>query len=504
LAKRIENIDNFILAPASKPQEDFLNSTSTITLYAGSAGAGKTFAIILSMVKFMLKKNSTIVCFRRNATQIKSGGGIWQEACMVFRQMFGKSVIIRNRDLEIYLPATNSVLKFSHLQYVSDVNNFLGAQLSCIYYDEVTTFEPFEEFVLPLLGRMRNANVDYTPQMFLATNPKYGHGIYYWIKDFYLDETGIPLAEKSNIERYFVLENSSPVWFDKLEDAQAVYGTRADSGIRSFRAIRAHVSDNVKLLSQNPEYLSNLKALPDIKRRIYLDGSWTAREEEAGLYQRTWSKIVPYPNIKATSRVRAWDLASQPVSTQTPNPDWTRGLLMSKDKAGIYTAEDLVSVRDRPHVVEELIYETARRDRDLYGNVTVVYPCDPGQAGIARANDIKRKLAEMGVMCRIVRPATSKRVRFLPFSAISEAGYMQVVKADWNETFFCELEEFTGLKSKERDDICDTCSDAVLALSKETNLPSFRLPEMQSASSFGFQTSILPADASAGIPVGFN
>ena len=336
--------------------------------------------------------------------------------------------------------------------------------------------------------------------MFWATNPRYDHGIYHWIKDFYLDDDGIPIKERSNVERYFVLQDNKPVWFDDRKEAEAIYGSGSDSGIRSFRAIRAHVTDNIPLLRSNPQYISNLKALPDVRRRIYYEGSWTAREEEAGLYNRSWSKVVPYPNIKANRRVRAWDLASQPVSTQSPNPDWSRGLLMSKDSASIYTVEDLVSIRDRPHVVEELIYDTARRDKEQFGDVTVVYPCDPGQAGIARANDIKRKLAEMGVTCRIVRPSTSKRVRFLPFSAIAEAGYVQVVKADWNEEFFTELEEFTGLKRRERDDICDTCSDAVLALNKDTTIPAFTLPEITGSSSFGFQSAELPT--SMGLPTG--
>ena len=126
----MEQKEKFVLAPASIPQEQFLASDSTITLYSGSAGAGKTFAIILNIVKFMLRKNSTIACFRRNSTQIRSGGGIWQEATMVFRRMFGDKVLIRNRDLEIYLPHLNSICKFSHLQYQSDVQNMLGSQYS--------------------------------------------------------------------------------------------------------------------------------------------------------------------------------------------------------------------------------------------------------------------------------------------------------------------------------------------------------------------------------------
>lgn len=115
----------FVLAPASVPQQQFLASDSTITLYHGSAGGGKTFAIILNMIKFAAMQNSTIVLFRKNSTQIKSGGGIWQEAVPIFTKMF-PDARVRHRDLEIYIPSTNSYVKFSHLQHISDVYNHLG------------------------------------------------------------------------------------------------------------------------------------------------------------------------------------------------------------------------------------------------------------------------------------------------------------------------------------------------------------------------------------------
>ena len=479
----------FTLAPASVPQEQFLASDSKITLYAGSAGAGKTFAIIINLVKFALKKNTTAVVFRRTSTQLRQNGGIWDEATMVFKRMFGKGVQIRNREMEIYIPATNAKIKFSHLQYQSDIMSHLGAQYSLIIFDEATLF-PFEEMILPLIGRLRNANVDYVPQMLWATNPMYNHGIYHWIKDFYLDEYGIPYDEKSNAERFFVLQNNKPLWYDSRKEAEAIHGGGKDSPVQSFRAIKAHISQNIPLLKANPDYISNLKALPEIKRRIFLDGSWTAREEEAGLFNRTMVTMVDHPNIRAKKRVRAYDLASQPVSTQSPNPDWTRGVLISKDDAGIYTVEDIVSVRDRPHIVQELIYHTARSD----GNSTVVsYPIDPGQAGIARANEMKRDLAEMGVSSKMIRPNKSKRSRFLAFSAIAEAGFLHVVRADWNEEFFNELEEFTGLKRGERDDMADCCSDGVLALNQTLELPAFTLPDLS-------QTPIYSVNPSGSIP----
>ncbi len=144
------NNEQFTLAPASIPQEQFLASTSDVTLYSGSAGAGKTFAIIIMLVKYAMQMNSTIVVFRRTSTQLRQNGGIWQEATTVFKKMFGKQVVIRNRDLEIYLPDTNSTIKFSHLQHLSDVSNHLGAQYSVVIFDEATLF-PFEEMILPCL-----------------------------------------------------------------------------------------------------------------------------------------------------------------------------------------------------------------------------------------------------------------------------------------------------------------------------------------------------------------
>lgn len=344
------------------------------------------------------------------------------------------------------------------------------AQYSLIIFDEATLFD-FDEMILPLMGRLRNANVSYEPKMMWATNPMYGHGILEWIRDFYLDEEGIPIPERSNVERYFVIENGKPVWFDKREDAEAIYGKGKDKGILSFRAIRAHVTQNIPLLKADPSYISKLKALSPIKQRIFLDGSWFAREEEAGLFRRNMVTMVKHPSVTARKRVIAFDQASTPVSTQVPAPDWTRGVVMSKDDKGIYTIEDLVSCRDRPMVVEQLIYDTARR----YPGATVVISIDPGSSGVAYSNSIKKNLAEMGIACKQVRPQKAKRTRFLPFSAIAEAGYVQVVEADWNEEMFNELEEFTGLNKNEWDDICDAISDAVLVLNQTLELPSMSL-----------------------------
>jgi hypothetical protein len=48
-----------IVAPASIPQEQALNSTSDITLYGGAAGSGKTFTLLITALRFMMVPRST-------------------------------------------------------------------------------------------------------------------------------------------------------------------------------------------------------------------------------------------------------------------------------------------------------------------------------------------------------------------------------------------------------------------------------------------------------------
>ena len=76
-----------------------------------------------------------------------------------------------------------------------------------------------------------------------------------------------------------------------------------------------------------------------------------------------------------------------------PNPDYTVGVLMSKDDYGNYYVEDVVRFRARHGEVYQRILETAREDGD---DVLIVIPQDPNAAGKAYASTIVKDLAEQG------------------------------------------------------------------------------------------------------------
>ena len=134
-------------------------------------------------------------------------------------------------------------------------------------------------------------------------------------------------------------------------------------------------------------------------------------------------------------------------------------------------------MRDRPHKVEELILEYAKYDPP---GTFVVLNVDPGSAGLAYVDHLRKKIAELGVYCKVIKSQKNKLQRFLPFSAIAEAGYSRVVEADWNDDWFEEAERFNGRKHNGHDDMCDAVSLAIEALnSGPQELPIMTLPNIQ-------------------------
>lgn len=466
--------DTQVFAPASKKQEMFLNSDATITLAGGAAGSGKTYTSLLIALKFMQHPRATGVIFRRTSKMITAPGSIWHEAVNMYTNIYpGKQLKIRHRENEIVFP-NGAVLKFSHMQHEKDMYAHKGGQYSLVIFDEATDFT--EEMVVYLMSRMRNAYVDYTPQMFLMTNPDYNSFLRLWIQDFYLDVRGIPIPEKTGFKRYFVRQGNSMLWYNSLEEAQAIHGSGPEIGIRTFTFIGANCLDNPPLLKANPDYVSNLLAQPRVEKERLFDGSWFARAEASGLFKREWCQEVAYPNGRARHRVRAWDLAFSMPSEQYPDPDYTRGVLISKDDSKIYTVEDVVGMRNRVHEVEKLIFDTALRDGT---GVVIAIPLDPNAAAQAYARGLQAKLAAMGFTVRLCKPVKSKINRFAPFSSVAQAGFVRIVKADWNKEFYEELEIFDGSK-KNKDDQVDACSDCMLLLNRELTLPVFNMHAIES------------------------
>lgn len=390
---------------------------------------------------------------------------------------------IKNRELELIF-SSGASLKFAYLDNASDKYNFQGAELTFIGFDEIQQLS--QENVVYLFSRLRSTTVDYKKQIVATGNPDYNSFMREWV-EFALDERGIPVRKEIYPKRYFIqVQGGSLEWSDSLEELQEMYGYGDDAGIMSFCYIPGTIYDNPVLMKSDPTYLSKLKALPLVERERLLDGSWYARESASGYWKRHWIKEVLYPPASVQKIVRCWDLAfTLPNESSSKNPDYTVGVLMSKDLDSTYTIQDVIRFRERPNFVEQTIMNTARSDGH---KVVIGLPLDPAGGG-AYVKGLQKQLSEMGFTCKLIKPVKGKVGRFAPFAAVAEGGYVKIVNADWNNDYHTELENFDG-SNKFKDDQADASSDCFKLLNQELVMPSFSLPDLSvNNQAFGIQST---------------
>lgn len=468
---------NLVFSPASQAQSQFLLSQSDGTLYGGAAFSGKSFCLLGSMLP-IVQYPGTRICLIRKTTKMLSGsGGLFDAAINLYSKVDPK-LKIRSRDLILKF-SSGAEMQFTYLDKPADRMNLQGREYSRIAFDEMQQLTL--DNVLYALSRLRSTRVPYAKQWHGTCNPDYDSFLRNWV-EFALDERGIPIRRDHYPQRYQVQTGNGIIWYDTLQAAQAVHGTGEDSGIKSFRFVPGVIFDNPIGLEQNKEYINTLKSLPRVEMERLLLGSWYARESASGYFKREWVSLVDTRNVIATKRVRSWDLAFSKPSESRPSVDATAGVLMSRDKFGVCTVEDMRTMRDRVHEVEKLIFQTAIDDGQ---QTTITLPLDPGATASAYCRDLAKRLADMGFHVKLIRPEKSKMQRFLPFASAAEARFVNVVKADWTDAFFTELETM-DFSNKFHDDQADACSDAFYTLSKQVELPVFDLPELVTDSPFNF------------------
>ena len=149
------------------------------------------------------------------------------------------------------------------------------------------------------------------------------------------------------------------------------------------------------------------------------------------MFKRHWFELVGAAPRDA-QRVRAWDKAGT-----EGGGDWTVGLLMAKDKEGVYYIEDVLRGQYSDLQRETIIRQTADTDKERFGNVTVWLEQEPGSGGKDSARITIRRLA--GHTVRAERSTGDKEVRAQPFAAQCEALNVKLVKGAWNASLIDEL-----------------------------------------------------------------
>ena len=493
------------IRPQKGAQELALNSEADVVIYGGAAGAGKSHMMLMRPLLQVDDGSFNCVFFRRNGTQLTGGGGLWDEAKLMYYPW--RPRVVENTR-KITFPS-GAKIQFSHMEHVKDRMQHQGLQYSLIVFDEATHFE--EEQITYLMSRLRSS-AEGDSQMFLSCNPDPDSFLCKWI-EWWLDEEGYPDPKKSGIIKYYTLRDGGIKLADTEEELEEnfpgctqVWNKNEEkfeyAPAKTITFIGGTIFDNPALMRANPNYLSELNSLPELEKARLLHGNWYARPEGASYFQRTWLHKATHVPTGAVY-CRAWDKAATEPNDTNPSPDYTASVKMSKTRNGdFYITGDydptsfdkkdpqvLGRFRERPGSRDLKIEKQSAHDGV---DVTVIFSQDPGAAGVTEYTESSKKLIMKGhrVQKDPMPPINSKIARFSPFSSACENGIVYIVESTFTPNtlaaYYAELESFDGERStaNRKDDWPDCSASAFNWLCRKAVLPAFTIADFKRADPF--------------------
>jgi predicted phage terminase large subunit-like protein len=428
-----------------------LSTDADIALFGGSAGGGKSFAILLDALRHIDNPQYNAVIFRRTSPQIKAPGGLWSQSVELYSLIPGA---VPKESISEWKFPSGAVIKMSHMEHNKDRLSWQGTELVGLYFDEATHFE--KEQIEYLWSRNRSMS-GVKPFCRMSCNPDPDHFLRTDFVEWYLTDDGYADQEKSGIIRWFIRDGDDILWYESKEEAIMSHPDRLP---KSFTFISSLLTDNQKLLDINPEYLDTLKSLPLVQRMQLLDGNWNIRAAAGLFFKRDYFDIVERVPEKGHV-VRYWDRAAT-----EGRGDYTVGLKLMKVEDTFYVL-DVVRFQHSPSKVLEMMMDVAGKDGK---SCMIMLEEDPGSAGKAEISYLKKAL--VGYNVRSNRVNKSKETRAMPVSASSEAGNIKLLRGKWNDEFVRELENYSGdLDEHVHDDQIDAFSGAFNTLLRGFYLP---------------------------------
>lgn len=264
LADQLEEVDvaeqNIIFSPNAGPQTDFLAAGEREVLYGGSAGGGKSYAMLADPLRYISHPQFSGLILRHTTEELREL--IWKS-----QEMYPKIIpgIKWSERKMTWTAPSGGRLWFSYLDKDDDVSRYQGLSFSWVGFDELTQWGTSYAWDY-LRSRLRSTAPELPIYMRASTNPG-GRG-HAWVKKMFIDPApyGEPFdATDSETGHPMVY----PVGHSK--EGQALFR-------RKF--IPAKLSDN-PYLTETGDYEANLLSLPEQQRRQLLEGDWDIAEGAA-------------------------------------------------------------------------------------------------------------------------------------------------------------------------------------------------------------------------------
>lgn len=201
-----------------------------VLFYGGAKGGGKSYLVrAREIIRRMKYPGSKGLIVRKTYPELLSN-----HIRMFFQEHPIVATWFNKAEKTIYWP-NRSTTEFSYLGNTNDVYTYQGREYEDISIDEITQHE--EDVFKILRSSNRTTRRDIRPSMLLTGNPGgIGH---HWVKRIFIEQQLNPNEKASD-----------------------------------FGFVSAKVTDNLALMSADPEYIERLNDLPEHLRKAYRDGDW--------------------------------------------------------------------------------------------------------------------------------------------------------------------------------------------------------------------------------------
>ena len=284
----VEEAQNVIFQPNKGPQTEFLSSNEREVLYGGSAGGGKSYAMLADPVRYLNNPQFRGLLIRRTTEELR-------ELISVSKQLYPEAIPnirFMERD-KTWVAPSGATLWLSYLDRDDDVTRYQGQAFSWIGFDELTQWAspyPFDY----MRSRLRTAKGSGLELYQRATTTPGGAG-HQWVKKMYIDPA----------------PHGTAFWATDIETGQILTmpkgHSREGEPLFKRRFIPATLFDN-PYLAEDGMYEANLLSLPEYQRKQLLEGNWDVNEGAAfPEWNRQVHVVEPYSIPNSWSKFRACD-----------------------------------------------------------------------------------------------------------------------------------------------------------------------------------------------------